>query len=83
MVSPNKPGDLKFDTMNPQWKDKSTVGEVDVHAHRHVNKTKKTKQGLSLQNTVEHYHLTQFRLHVSLTSIHQIWHVADNQKTLV
>lgn len=50
--------------MNPQWKDKSTVGEVGVHGHRHVNKTNKNKQGLSLQNTVEHYHLTQFRLHM-------------------
>lgn len=45
MVSPNKPRDLKFDTMNPQWKDKSTVGEVGVHAHRHVNKTKKNQTG--------------------------------------
>lgn len=26
MVSPHKPHDLKFDTVNPQWKDKSTGG---------------------------------------------------------
>lgn len=54
MASPHKPHDLKSDTVNPQQKDKSTGGGGGVHAHRHVNKTNKNKQGLSLQNTVEH-----------------------------
>lgn len=62
MASPHKPHDLKFDTVNPQWKDKSTVGGGCTRTQ--ACKQNKNKQGLSLQNTVGYYHLIQFRLHM-------------------